>query len=229
MKRNNYRIIRLEDVDSTNEYAKAKRAEGENLLILAKRQTAGKGTKGRSFSSEEGGVYLSTLTFYKSFPSQNAFEIMTGAAVAVCRTLKGYGFSPQIKWANDIFVDGKKIGGILIENSLCGGEIASSVVGIGLNVNNLLPVALTDIATSMRLARGREFAEEEVAERLIEELQRGATIEEYRSFLGYVGEPVLLDSGERAVLLGVTDRGELLVEEGEKIRKIYAGEVSIRV
>ena len=128
--------IFLEETESTNKYAKAQRGAGENLLVVAERQTGGKGTKGRSFCSKKGGVYLSLLTFYQDFPASNAFQIMQGAAAAVCETLAFFGLSPKIKWPNDVYVGGKKICGILIENALKGRYIGSSVVGIGLNVFN---------------------------------------------------------------------------------------------
>ena len=66
----------LDEIDSTNDYAKKRRADKENLVVVAKRQTGGRGTKGRSFSSGKGGVYLSMLTFYKEFPAKNAFQII---------------------------------------------------------------------------------------------------------------------------------------------------------
>ena len=98
----------FECISSTNDYAKSKRGEGGDLIVTASRQTGGRGTKGRSFSSDVGGTYLTKLTFYEGFPASRAFEIMAGAAVAVCKTLEAYGLAPVIKWANDVFVKDKK-------------------------------------------------------------------------------------------------------------------------
>lgn len=67
---------------------------------------------------------------------------MANASVAVCRTLENYGLTAEIKWPNDVYVQGKKICGILIENVFSGDRISSSVVGIGVNVNNSLPEEL---------------------------------------------------------------------------------------
>lgn len=131
--------IDLKETTSTNEVAKSLRERGENLVVTAFRQTGGKGTKGRSFSSAAGGVYFTRLTFYENFPASDAFLIMASASVAVCRTLEKYGFEAEIKWPNDVYVHGKKICGILIENTFSGNKISCSVVGIGLNVNNELP------------------------------------------------------------------------------------------
>ncbi len=210
----------LDEVGSTNELAKEKRGENIDYIFLAKRQTGGRGTKGRSFSSEEGGVYLTALTHPENFPASRAFEVMAGAAVAVCKTLKYYGLEPKIKWPNDILVRGKKICGILIENILSGGQIACSIVGIGVNVSNPLPKELESIATSVLLAGGRVAPVEEVARRLVAELARPTSMSEYRRYLGLMGKRVTLVVGEKRVpvtLLSVTDEGGLCVEiEGEK-------------
>ena len=95
------RIEYLDEVDSTNTYIRRYLEEGEDVIVCARRQTGGRGTKGRSFCSEEGGVYLSALTFYPDLPVSRAFRIMTHSAVAVCCTFMaggtqyGYMFMPR--------------------------------------------------------------------------------------------------------------------------------------
>ena len=98
-------IENFEILPSTQDYIKEKRALGEDLIVTAKVQAQGKGTKGRTFSSFEGGVYLSKLSFYENFPAKDAFKIMAGAAVAVCETLASFGLKALVKWPNDIFVN----------------------------------------------------------------------------------------------------------------------------
>lgn len=222
----------FERLPSTQDYAKEKRAEGASLLVTAEYQTGGKGTKGRSFSSDKGGVYLSKLTFYEKYPAKNAFLIMASAAVAVCETLRFYGLSPVIKWANDVYVQDKKICGILVENSLSGSQIASSVVGVGLNVCNILPAELSEIATTMQEVSGKEFSVSEVRERLIAELNKERSMDEYLSFIGYMGRSVTLLLGDErvpATLLSVDSEGGLTVEiQGEK-KRLTAAEVSLRL
>ncbi len=222
--------IALDEVGSTNDYAKDKRSEGRELVVTAKRQIGGRGTKGRAFSSNEGGVYLSLLN-YPNSPAKDAYQITLGAAVAVCKTLEEYGVKPVIKWVNDVFVNGKKIAGILVENALSGGLVSSSVVGVGLNVNNVLPAELLEIATTLEKAGGTASVEE-VTEKLLAHLEEEFSMEEYRRRLGFVGERVTLIKEEKSVsatLLGVTDLGELQVEiEGETVLAAF-GEVSLRV
>lgn len=228
----NCKIQRFESIASTNDYAKSKRDEGQNLLVIAASQTGGRGTKGRSFSSTKGGLYLSKLSFYENFPAKDAFKIMQTAAAAVCETLASFGLSPKIKWANDVFVNGKKICGILIENTFLGANIASSVVGIGLNVYNELPEELKNIATTMQKETGKTFPIEEVEKRLVALLADENTYKKYDGYLGWLGETVEMLSGEErlfAKLLSVDETGGLWVEtDGEK-RRFTSAEISLKI
>lgn len=222
----------LDEIASTNDYAKKRRADKENLVVVAKRQTGGRGTKGRSFSSNEGGVYLSALTFYDALPASRAFEIMMGAATAVCNTLQAFGLFPKIKWPNDILVADKKICGILIENTFSGAFVQNAVVGIGINVYNQLPAELKDIATSIYLQTGKTFSVEEVAEKLIEQLQAPHTAEEYTAFIGYMGERAKLLIGNEtreAVLLSVDKEGGLWVQLDGEEKRFTSTEISVRI
>ena len=224
--------VHFESIASTNDYAKANRAAGRDLLITATEQTGGRGTKGRAFSSKKGGVYLSMLRFYENLSAKDAFTVMASTATAVCETLRDYGLNPVIKWANDIFVDDKKICGILIENTFSGNRIASSVVGIGLNVSNRLETELADIAVTMEQATGKSFCVAEVRERLIAELQKPRSMDEYLSYIGYMGKRVTLILGEEripATLISVEKDGRLCAETADGIKFFSAAEVSLRL
>lgn len=222
----------FQTLDSTNDYIKTKRTAGKDLIVTADMQTGGRGTKGRAFSSQKGGVYLSELRFYENFPAKEAFQIMSRAATAVCKTLCFYGIKPVIKWPNDIFVNDKKICGILIENTFLGDKIASSVVGVGLNVCNALEEELAEIAITMQQATGKTFSVEEVRERLIRELQKAHTMDEYLSYIGYLGRRVTLILGDEripATLVSVETDGKLRAETENGERLFSSAEVSLRI
>ena len=222
--------ISLKEVASTNDYAKARRGLGEDLIVTAKRQTGGRGTKGRSFVSEKGGVYLTALRFYEEYPAKQAFGLMASAAVAVCKTLESFGIKPVIKWANDIHVNGKKICGILVENTFSGENIRCAVTGIGLNVNNCLPDELKEIATTLREETGKKLSVKGVIKRLIANLQENYPVEEYLNRLGYMGRRVELVLGDErvpATLLCVDNEGRLWAETDGKKRGFVAAEVSV--
>ena len=223
----------FDEICSTNEYLKSKRQERQNYIAVARRQSGGRGTKGRSFSSNEGGVYLSVLTFYDDFLAKNAFQIMASTAVAVAKTLEAFGLSPVIKWANDIFVNGKKICGILIENTFSGAYVDNAVVGVGLNVYNQLPSELTDIATTMEKELGKRLDLEKVTSTLLAELKKPHAMDEYLKRVGYLGKKVTLVRGEEksvVKLLSVDDAGGLNVQtERGEILRFVAGEISLKV
>ncbi len=224
------KIIELDEIDSTNEFCKRFPNEAD-LIVCAKRQTKGKGTKGRSFISDEGGVYVSVMKRYKNFDFSNTFSIMINACVAVCNTLKAFNLNPTVKWANDVLLNGKKVCGTLIENRLGADNTCLSIVGIGLNVNNLLPEELKEIATTMRESKGRKLNLKSVRAQLIKNLQNEYTVEEYKSFVNWFGQEVYLDAnGQRlsATALDVDEKGNLICEIDGEIQKISSAEMSLR-
>jgi BirA family biotin operon repressor/biotin-[acetyl-CoA-carboxylase] ligase len=224
--------IALKQVPSTNLYVRERVAKGKDCIVTAKRQTGGMGTKGRSFSSEKGGVYLTALRFYENLPAKQAFALMASAAVAVCETLESFGLHPVIKWANDIHANGKKICGILVENSLSKGCIEYSITGIGLNVCNPLPSELANIATTMYAETGKKITVGAVTRRLIKNLRHPKGVEEYLARLGYMGDCAELLVGEEKVpcrLLFVDSEGGLTVEINGETKRFVAAEVSLRL
>ena len=232
MKNQGYKRYHFEEIQSTNDYAKTLLDKGENAIILASKQWGGRGTKGRSFSSNEGGVYVTKLDFYQNFPAKKAFEIMAKTATAVCKTLEDYSLSPCIKWPNDIYVSDKKICGILIENAFRGKEISHSIVGVGLNVNNQLESELSDIAVTMQQLLNIPLSPALVAEKLITYLQADFCMQEYLDRIGYLNKKITLLLGEErisATCISVDEEGGLTVEiDGEK-RRVTTAEVSLRI
>ena len=224
-----YIYEQFNEISSTNDYLKNRRIDGKNRIAVAKQQSGGRGTKGRSFISSEGGLYLSTLTFYDNFPADRAFEIMQNTAAAVCETLKVLGVKSQIKWPNDIFAGGRKICGILIENTFSGKNITSSVVGLGLNIYNELPQELKEIATTVLEQTGKRYEVKQAEEILLSFLQKGVK-DKYESYLGFIGEEVRLLSGEKefsGIVLGVDKQGNLLARVDGKVCVFASAEVQI--
>jgi len=132
-------FLLLEEVDSTNSYVAVHAEELEDMtMVIADSQTAGRGQRGNSWESEQGKNLTFTL-FYKpqGMIPREQFAISEASALAVSDFLSEAGIAAQVKWPNDIYVDNRKISGILIEHALMGGEIRHSRIGIGLNVNQL--------------------------------------------------------------------------------------------
>ena len=228
------KIIELEEIDSTNLFCKRCNAEEFDcdLIVTATRQLQGMGTKGRSFSSEEGGLYISVMRKYENFDFADTFLIMINASVAVCETLKKIGLDPKIKWPNDVLVGGKKICGTLIENRLTSNNVCISVVGMGINVNNVLPEELKDTATSVSVQKGKRFSVKRVRNILIKKLQKNYTVADYKRFVDWFGREVDLTCGDSvitAVAVDVDNDGSLICKIDGELKKINSAEMSLRL
>ncbi|MDE6355878.1 MAG: biotin--[acetyl-CoA-carboxylase] ligase [Clostridia bacterium] len=225
------KIIELEEVDSTNNFCK--RYQGvEDITVIAARQSGGRGTKGRGFSSEEGGLYVSVMKNHKNFPAENAFKIMLNACVAVCKTLEGFGVNPVIRWANDVLVNGKKICGTLIENTFSGAYITRSIVGTGINVNNEIPAELCEIATSLSAELNKNIKVSAVKKPLLKNLEKDYSVADYKKFINWLGKEVTLKTNEQSITataIDIAEDGRLIVKIDGETKKISSAEVSLRL
>lgn len=215
----------FDTLPSTNDYCET-REFGEDTAIIAREQTGGKGTKGRSFSSPRGGVYLSLVRYYPC-KAENSFSLMIASCMAVVKTLELYGVSAGVKWPNDVFLNGKKICGILIKNSFEGENVKKSITGIGVNVNNDIPKDLADIAINLKSVVG-EVDIDEFYKRLIENLYADYSVDEYRSRNIVLGKEItIIKNGEsrKAVAEDIAADGSLVLKGGERL---FYGEVTIR-
>lgn len=235
------------EIDSTNRYLKGQAAEGApaGTVVIANRQSKGRGRLGRSFfSPEEKGIYMSILLRPELLPEQ-AVHITSMAAVAVARAIEQVsGVPAQIKWVNDIFVNQKKVCGILTEAGFNpeSRTLDYAVLGIGVNVGTMeFPEELKEIATSVSNECGYEVAKEELIEAILKEL------DEWYPSLADAG--FLSESRERSILLGkeirvvdalaeggsyparavdLDENGCLIIERNGVTQILNSGEVSIR-
>ncbi|MES1259420.1 MAG: biotin--[acetyl-CoA-carboxylase] ligase [Gemmatimonadota bacterium] len=146
-------LIRYAELPSTMEAAHLRAQEGaaHGTTIVAARQLAGRGTRGRAWSSEPGGLWLSVIARPSRADALEALSLRIGLAVAAavelaCPALPRLG----IKWPNDLVIDGRKLAGILCEARWGGGRCLWVVVGVGLNVANAVPPELERTAVAIR-------------------------------------------------------------------------------
>lgn len=221
------KTIIFDEVASTNDELKKLKDPAEDVLMIARRQSGGRGSKGRLFSCEKGGAYLSLLRLYPC-KAEESFSIMITAAVAVVKTLAAFDVTAAIKWPNDIFAGGKKICGILIENVFEGDTVARSIVGIGVNLNNPLPAELKNTATSVYEITGHKADIDTFVATLAYNLYQKYTIDEYRQSLGILGKKIKIIRGDETfdgVAKDVLPNGNLLLESGEILS---AAEITVR-
>lgn len=219
----------LEETTSTNDEAReAKYRHGD--LIRAERQTAGRGQRGHSWSSEEGVNLLFSLVWEPVFlPAGEQFLLSEAVALALTETMAAYGIDARIKWTNDIYIGDRKAVGILIENNLAGAYLSRTIVGIGVNVNQRRFDPALPNPISMRQAAGCVFDRLEVLDRLYGalmrrygELERGGAEglqEDYLRRLYRMGERQLFrlpdGSPTWGVIRGVRPSGELLLDHDD--------------
>jgi BirA family biotin operon repressor/biotin-[acetyl-CoA-carboxylase] ligase len=171
------RLFPLILVDSTNTYAHQLISEGlsEDALIYCGEQTAGRGQRGNTWVSKAGdGIYCSFVIFHKSVFVRDQFVFNMLIAVAVSGYLDSKGIeNVKIKWPNDILVNNKKIAGLLIENSLKGDKISSSIVGIGLNLNQEWEDENFETpSTSLKMISGENYNYEKEVLELAEHIKK---------------------------------------------------------
>lgn len=231
------------ELDSTNNEAKRLLAQGftGQGLILAESQNAGRGRLGRSFFSPRGsGVYM-TLILQPGAAVESILPLTTMAAVAVTEAIEQLcGLRPEIKWVNDVYLQGKKICGILTEaeSGLEAGVVSSVIVGIGINVHPAdFPPQIREIAGALDcrdLRRNRLIAA--VVNRLLDLAADPADhsyLDSYRSHSLVLGREITYQErgGEvRARAIGVDALGGLEIELADGSRQVLrSGEISLRL
>lgn len=170
-------IVVFEQTDSTNDLALKRGREGAagGLAIFAERQNAGRGRFGRRWeSAAHRGLWFSLL-LRPALPIAQWTRLTTWAAVSVAAAVeRASGVRTVIKWPNDVYVDGRKVAGILIESGAGGDAPPFVVVGIGVNVNHEagdFPAELSEKTTSLRIAAGRVFDRTAIAAAILRELE----------------------------------------------------------
>ncbi|MBQ9965758.1 MAG: biotin--[Clostridia bacterium] len=237
----------LDSVDSTNTLAKLRAKEGadEGYIVIASHQTAGRGRLGRSFSSPDGtGIYMSIILKPALSPEKTVL-ITTAAAVAVSQAIEELsGKQTQIKWVNDILINGKKVCGILTEGSIDpqSKNLDFAVLGIGINVfrpKNDFCDEIKDIAGAV-FDKYNEEIKTNLILKIIENFFYYYKVIEEKTFFDYykekcfvIGKKVniikngkIISNGE--VLDLTRDFSLMIRKESGETEKLSSGEISIR-
>ena len=235
-----------ETIDSTNAQAKrlAEAGYGDGTLIVADHQEAGRGRRGRSWETPAGTNIAMSLLLKPEINPNNASMITLVAALAVSKAITQITGEPApIKWPNDIVMNGKKVCGILTEMSAQFDYVNHIVVGIGINVNiESFPEEIAETATSLRIETGKQISRAELIEAVWEQIETvyevylqtqdlRNLVKEYDARLINMHRNVkVLDPKEpfEGRAMGITPRGELMVDTWESRKLVSSGEVSVR-
>jgi len=200
-------ILYYPSLPSTVDVAKKMAKEGvcEGTVVLAGQQTAGRGRLGRTWLSSPGSSILMSVVLRPELAQLPRLNMMVGLAV-VHSIEKVTGLRPEIKWPNDILINGKKVSGILVENTFDGRNLQASIASVGLNVRLDVPSfsEISALATSLSGELGRDLSPWDVLpslikaiDRLYGELQGGGPIyERWLARVETLGKVVQVKSGD---------------------------------
>ena len=226
-------------IDSTNTQAKRLINEGNNstILLVADEQTEGRGRQGKSFYSPAlTGIYMSYV-FHPMADFATSVSSTTAAAVAVCRAIEGLSNKrPEIKWVNDVYLNGKKICGILCEaiTDFETQTVSSVIVGIGMNIKTIDFPDFVENASCL----GENIKRADMIAKITEELEKVLSgsyddfIDYYRSHSMIIGKKIdFIENGvvAHATAIEIDPNGGLKVQlDSGEIKTLRSGEISIR-
>ncbi|MBL7068842.1 MAG: biotin--[acetyl-CoA-carboxylase] ligase [Candidatus Omnitrophica bacterium] len=234
------KIYSYETIDSTNDRAYKLAEEGaeEGTVVVAERQSKGKGRMGRRWSSPKGGVYLSLILRPKLMPTEIS-KLTLVAAVSVAQTIRSAtGLQPLIKWPNDILIGRNKLCGILTELKAEQDLTAFVILGIGINVNTRISL-LPKNATSISKELGRDYSKIDLTKLLLKNIESHyilfkenkfkAVIDEWRNLSAILGRRVKITDKLRTIegqAIDIDEGGALVVRLDNGFNeRILAGDV----
>ncbi len=239
-------LVFFEETDSTNNQAKRIAEDGaeSGSLVVADCQSAGRGRRGRNFSSPKGvGIFMTAMIRPEVLPNQASMLTLVSALAVRAAIEEVAGLKTQIKWPNDVIINGKKTCGILTEMSSQEDYINYLVIGIGINVKNPdFPEEIREVATSLSIEGVENISRCELVwsvwrhfenyyDSYLKTRDLSELEEEYNCYLVNRDQKVrVLDYSNpyEGVARGIDKSGNLLVETKEGIQTVSTGEVSVR-
>ena len=242
----NWNIITLEEVDSTNIQLRklADRGAPEFTVVIAEQQTAGKGRLGRPWFSPAGsGLWMSVLLRPQLSPQLAQLLTLT-TAVSLEEAFRQLGMDVRIKWPNDILTPGrKKLCGVRSEMHVDMDRVEWLILGIGVNINpTAFPRELQDIAISLYQLKGEPIPRAKVAAAILGRLLANYRLLQQEGFTSLrtnwlnhalgIGETVAIDQNgvkEEGIALGLDEEGYLLLKQGDQVKRVLAGDMVLSV
>jgi len=236
------RVIYYPSLTSTMEVARREAQLGavDGTVVIADEQIAGRGRIKRAWLSPKGNIALSVILYPSVVYLPSLIMLASLAVVHSIETVTG--LKSQVKWPNDVLVNGKKVCGILLESGVRGNIVDFAIIGIGINVNLRLSDFPEILATATSLSNelGRDVSRLNVIQRLLVEIERlylalkagGSIYEEWQDSLVTLGRRVRVKSGKtiyEGVAESVARDGSLLLRHSDgSLTKIVAGDATLR-
>lgn len=235
-------FIYTEEIDSTNSYLMNREFNPpDGTVVLAEKQSKGRGRNDRNWHSlKDVNLTFSILLKDSKYFRTNFNLINFSAALSVAISIENlYQLKPELKWPNDVLINGKKVSGILLESTSKGEKVERIVIGIGLNVNQNIFQGTYNIApTSLKLELNRHIDREILLAELLNHFENLLhktkvkpewILNEWRNRCRMIGERITIIEGEKTVtgiFDDIDDAGFLILRQGTRTQKIFAGDLS---
>ena len=236
-------LLFLETVDSTNKYAKEHLKDlNDFTLVYAEKQTAGRGRFNRVWNSNSGKNIYASIVLKPSKELKEVYANLTQyLSVVLAEVFEEYNLCPNIKWPNDIRINGKKISGILAESVIEKGELQGIVLGFGVNLNCMLEdiEKINQPATSLNLETGMEIDREIFLKKIIAKfclrynkfIEEGFLLirEDYKRRAEFLNIPVTVKVFEKeisGIAVDITENGALkMIDKNNKKHVLLIGDI----
>jgi BirA family biotin operon repressor/biotin-[acetyl-CoA-carboxylase] ligase len=234
----------FERLDSTNTYAKQLASEGceEGAIVIAEDQYAGRGRQGRMWVAEAGTSLTFSILLKPTIAPESIGILSLYAGLAITEAvMQQSGIRPACKWPNDILFDGKKFCGILSEAVFNNGMLAATIIGAGLNINQLeFPHEIRQSATSLALVNGHTYDRTILLAAILQQLEywykyvqsghHNIILDRWRTHCPMIGQEIAVDQQGtiiRGIASGLADDGGLIIQSNGSKIKMFAGDVTI--
>lgn len=220
------KIFGYKTLPSTNTFALEHFTQFEHLdIITANTQTAGKGRKGRKWSSETGGLYFTLIYKPENIAAENISSLTQIMAISVCKAIKNLGAKAYLKWPNDVLYKGKKFCGILSEAVLENNILKGLVIGVGVNIEQ--KVIISDKPFTTLAEMGIKISKSVLIENIFSNFQncrKENFIEEFKSLCPNFGKEITVDD-KTGIFEDMDKTGCMLLKTKKGIEKIIVGDV----
>jgi BirA family biotin operon repressor/biotin-[acetyl-CoA-carboxylase] ligase len=237
-------FVYTEEIDSTNSFLldKANKFSTDGTVLLAEKQNKGHGRNNKVWYSTRGyNLTFSILLTNKKYLGKSLNILNFAASLAVSNALENiYQLKTELKWPNDVLVNGKKIAGILMESVSHGSKVERLVIGIGINVNQILFQGNYNITpTSIKLELNETIERERVMAEYLNNFEETLNkfeasppdvIKDWKARCGLLGEKISITEGDKTkygIFDDIDEEGFLLLKNKGRIEKIYFGDVNI--
>ncbi|NEQ31146.1 MAG: biotin--[acetyl-CoA-carboxylase] ligase [Leptolyngbya sp. SIO4C5] len=208
------------DSTSSQLWRLLKQGAPAGTVVIAQRQSAGRGQRGRTWESPPGGLYLS-LGLMPDLAASQAHCLTLYSAWGIATAFRNLGLPVQLKWPNDLIMQGRKLGGILTETRLESGQVTQAVIGVGLNVSNAVPQTGINLQSILVDFPASPLSQSETVAALVlrgilqgyqfyQQVGAVTFLKTYESLLINLGQTVSID-GHSGYVIGVSEHGLLRI------------------